>query len=120
MRLIRLTTFLSFFLLVSPRASEELPQPVTDTDFDSLSVLSPFSRPIDLSETLSLTGFARIGEQNLITLMDQDSEKSHIVSRKANDEGWKLVEVSAGVDYASESTFANIAVPGGEFVEFVL
>lgn len=117
MRLIRLTTFLSFFLLVSPRASEEMPQPVTDTDFNSLSVLSPFSRPIDLSETLSLTGFARIGEQNLITLMDQDSEKSHIVSRKANDEGWKLVEVSADVDYASESTFANIAVPGGEIVE---
>ena len=88
MRFIRLSTFLTFFVLVSPKASEEMPQPVTETDFKALSVLSPFSRPIDLSETLSLTGLARIGEQSLITLMDQDSEKSHIVSRKANDEGW--------------------------------
>tara|TARA_B100000927_G_scaffold63899_5_gene50242 strand:+ start:1134 stop:1790 length:657 start_codon:yes stop_codon:yes gene_type:complete len=117
MRFIRLSTFLTFFVLVSPKASEEMPQPVTETDFKALSMLSPFSRPIDLSETLSLTGLARIGEQSLITLMDQNSEKSHVVSGKANNEGWKLIEVSAGVDYDSENTFANIAVPGGEIVE---
>ncbi len=117
MRFIPFSIFLTFGALVFPGAAQEMPQPVTDADFAALSELSPFSRPIDLSEKLALTGFARIGEESLITLRDSDSKKSHLVSADTNDEGWKLVEMSSDGDYSSENTFANIAVPGGEIVE---
>lgn len=103
--------------LVAPLSATELPQPVGEDDFKELSALSPFSRPLDPSETLSLTGFARIGKDSLVTLRDSESKKSHLVSGDTNDEGWKLVEMSSDGDYGSENTFANIAVPGGEIVE---
>ena len=67
-------------------------------------------------KTLSLTGFARIGEESVITLRDSESKKSHLVSGDINDEGWKLVEMSSDGDYGSENTFANIAIAGGEIV----
>ena len=95
----------------------ETPEPVSEADFKALSELSPFSRPINLSETLALTGFARIGEESIITLRDNESKKSHLVSAETTTEGWKLVEVSSDGEYVSENTFANIAVAGGEIVE---
>ena len=117
MRISILLTALGLGSLISTATAEELPEPVNEADFKALSELSPFSRPLDLSETLSLTGFAQIGKESLVTLRDSQSKKSHLVSADTNDEGWKLVEVSSNGDYSSEDTFANIAVPGGEVVE---
>lgn len=116
MRLIRSFICLACVCFVSSLQAAELPTPVGEEDFKALSELSPFSRPLDLSETLSLTGFARIGEKSVITLRDSESKKSHLVSGDINDEGWKLVEMSSDGDYGSENTFANIAIAGGEIV----
>ncbi len=108
---------LPLFGLIANAFGTELPEPVSDSDFRALSEHSPFSRPIDLSETLALTGYARIGEEAIITLRDQESKKSHLVSADSNDQGWKLVEVSSDGGERPENYFAEIAVPGGEVVE---
>tara|TARA_R110000850_G_scaffold20717_3_gene61495 strand:+ start:1666 stop:2325 length:660 start_codon:yes stop_codon:yes gene_type:complete len=113
-----LIVFASLILgLHAQTPAAELPEPVGSEDFEALSELSPFTRPLNLSETLALTGFARIGEQSLITLRDHESKQSHLVSADSNDQGWKLVDVSGEDGPRPEAMLAEISVPGGEVVE---
>lgn len=90
-----------------------LPAPVSEEDYGALKTSSPFLRSLDLSQTLKLTGVARIEGQLYATLVDRESKKTHLVSQAANPEGWRMVAV--GGDQADLTTVtAEIAMASGE------
>lgn len=91
----------------------EDPPPVSADDFTALTTNSPFLRSLDLSQSLILTGIARIESELYATLFDRETRETHIVSKSANVLGWRMVEV-AGNSSDLETVTARIALSGGE------
>ncbi len=89
------------------------PAPVGGEDFASLVQTSPFLRSLDLSQSLQLTGVARINGDLVATLRDRETSKTHIVSGVVNDQGWRMVGVE-GEQANLETVTAQIAMAGGE------
>ncbi len=92
-----------------------LPRPVTAESFTELKGHSPFRRSVDFSDSLVLTGMARIEGAFYATLFNSDSTRSYVVSETANQNGWQLVGVRGNEDDL-ESLTAKIQVDGGEVV----
>lgn len=95
----------------SPPAS--VPAAVTEQDFTALKTSSPFLRSLDLSQSLILTGFARIEGDLFATLLDRETKETHVVSKAANPQGWRMVAV-AGDQNDLETVTAQIAMASGE------
>ena len=89
-----------------------LPAPVTGDHFRALIENSPFTRSLDLSESLVLTGIAVVGGRPVATLLDTEAGRSLSVSEIPNARGWKMVEVEREEDL--ESTVATIAIESGQ------
>ncbi len=88
-------------------------EPLRPTNFEALLTNSPFLRSIDLSDSLILTGIARIEGNVMVTLLKRDTKETHIVSDVANAQGWRLVAVE-GDQSELEKVTAQIALSGGE------
>ncbi len=95
--------------------SSFLPDPVTDRDFTAVKEHSPFRRTVGLSDSIVLTGMARIEEDLFATLVDTETREAHLVSKTANSMGWQLVGVR-GDEEDLESLTAKILVTGGDVV----
>ena len=91
-----------------------LPQPVGETDFEALQQHSPFTRSLNLSESLILTGVARIEEEEVATLMNKETNETFVVSSSLNSQGWKMVELKSDGDL--EKVAAKVSLNGGEVV----
>jgi len=91
-----------------------LPTPVNSNQFAGLLEHSPFTRILDLSETLRLTGVAMINGNQVATVHDRAKGKSYVVSGEPNKAGWKMVEVATHAEPSKVS--ATISVNGGELV----
>jgi hypothetical protein len=98
-----------------PQESQFLPAPVTEGDFSAMKEHSPFRRTVGLSDSIVLTGMARIEENLFATLVDTETREAHLVSRFANSMGWQLVGVRGDEDDL-ESLTAKILVTGGDVV----
>ncbi|MEM9018135.1 MAG: hypothetical protein AAGC68_14060 [Verrucomicrobiota bacterium] len=70
---------------------------------------------MNLSESLILTGVARINKKMVATMLDVETRESIVVSEEGNAEGWQLVEVR-GDESDVESLTAQIRVAGAEIV----
>jgi len=97
----------------SPPVSPEGTAPATDEDFSALKTSSPFLRSLDLSESLILTGIARIKGDVFATLLDRETRETHVVSPSANTLGWRMVGI-AGNQSDLGTVTAQISVAGGE------
>ena len=97
------------------RSGDFLPRPVDVESFTDLKGVSPFRRSIDFSDSIVLTGMARIEGNVYATLFDSESTLSYVVSENANTEGWQLVGVR-GDEEDLESLTAKVQVNGGEVV----
>jgi len=90
-----------------------LPEGITDDHFAALRQHSPFLRTLDLSNSLIITGVARIGSEPVATLLDLETRKTSVVSRDAvSPEGWQLVEVNGRLSDL-ETLTAKIRMAGG-------
>ncbi|MCB1078775.1 MAG: hypothetical protein KDM63_09365 [Verrucomicrobiae bacterium] len=107
--------------LISASASSEgangeasvLPDEITEDHFSELWEHSPFIRTLDISRSLIITGFARIEDETVATLLDLETSKTMVVSRsEPSPEGWQLVEVN-GDPSDIETLTAKIKVAGG-------
>jgi hypothetical protein len=105
-----------FFCSLFPAEGEEsfVPVPVAKTDFSSLTEMSPFTRSINLSDSLILTGMAMVDDEQVATLLNKETKETYVVSSKLNSQGWKMVEVKANEDL--EKVAAKVSVDGGEVV----
>lgn len=98
-----------------PSAPDSEPPMVTDTHFQELFANSPFTRSLNLSDSLILTGIARIGEQTVATLLDKETKASYVISESPNSLGWRLHGVE-GNQGDLEQVTVRVAVQGGEVV----
>jgi len=91
-----------------------LPVPLDETEFDALREHPPFTRVLDPSESIRLTGVAIINGEQVVTVRDRDQKKSFVISGEPNGEGWKMVKVESADEL--EQVTATIALNGGELV----
>ena len=105
--------FTSGFIVASSVAEEIAPLPTAAADFTALQTNSPLRRSLNLSDSLILTGIAVIEGDLFATLLDRESKETHMVSRAANPQGWRMVGVAGNQDEL-ESVTAQIALAGGE------
>ncbi len=88
---------------------------VKSEDFEALLTNSPFTRSLGVSDSLILTGIARVENDVFATLLDTRSMISHLVSKTANAQGWQLVGIRGNA--ANLQTLAvNIQIAGGEVI----
>ena len=92
-----------------------LPQPVSEENFAEFQQRSPFLRSVGLSDSIVLTGMARIEDDVFATVFDTETTESHVVSETANSLGWQLVGVQGDEDDL-ESLTAKVQVSGGEVI----
>lgn len=69
----------------------DLPQPWDAKLAEPLLRHSPFTRKVDLSRSLVLTGVAVIEGKLIATVHEQDSGRSYIVTDEPNELGWRLL-----------------------------
>lgn len=76
-------------------AGVDTPSAVVESDYAALFRESPFRRPLDLSESMVLTGLARVGEEMVATLRERETKKTLVVSgdADANEKGWRIVGI---------------------------
>ncbi|MDF1859178.1 MAG: hypothetical protein P1U87_03120 [Verrucomicrobiales bacterium] len=75
---------------------------------------SPFTRPINLSDTLVLSGVANLNNDPVATLIDTVDGQTLAISESPNHLGWKLVEFERPYDL--EVAIASIALESGEII----
>ncbi|QIF02236.1 hypothetical protein [Roseimicrobium sp. ORNL1] len=81
----------------TPGQDPDLPQRVDPTEIAPLVASSPFTRSLNLSDSLVLTGIAYIEGKPVVTVMNKETKESHVVGEIPNAQGWKLAETSATV-----------------------
>ena len=91
-----------------------IPKAVAAEHFLALKQSSPFTRTIDISDSLLLTGVAEIDGKPVATLIDTKTSQSYVISETPNSEGWKMVGLTEGDEL--EQLVASISVSGGEVV----
>lgn len=96
-----------------PAADPDLPAPVSPDDLTPLITASPFTRSLNLSDSLVLTGIAYIQGKPVATLLNKETKENYVVSEVPNAQGWRLAETSATVQL--NRTQAKIMV-GAEVV----
>jgi DNA gyrase/topoisomerase IV subunit B len=72
-----------------------LPHPVNVAAAEPLIQISPFTRALNLSDSLVLTGIAYIEGKPVATILNKSTKESYVVSDEPNAQGWKLAETSA-------------------------
>ncbi len=100
---------------VQPQAAgdPDLPAPFDPTSLQEVVQASPFTRAVNPSDSLILTGIAFIDGKPVATIFDSDTKLSHVVSEKPNFQGWILQEAMP----AADMRFAQVRVSiSGEVV----
>ncbi len=91
-----------------------VPSSIGTEDFRSLTKQSPFTRSINLSDSLILTGIATVDQEQVATLLNKETKETYVVSSTLNSQGWKMVELKSDEDL--EKVSAKVSVEGGEVV----
>ncbi len=91
-----------------------LPQTVEASDYTAMQTQSPFFRSLNLSDSLILTGVARVDNEQVATLLNKETNETFVVSSQLNSQGWKMVELKNDPDL--EKVAAKVSVEGGEVV----
>lgn len=101
----KLSALFSIFVttLIGADVSKPAPDPDLPQAFDpnvALGLLEspPFTRSLNLSDSLVLTGIAYIEGKPVATIFDKSSKASYVISEEPNSQGWKLAETSATME----------------------
>lgn len=80
-----------------PAPDPDLPQPFNPAAMDAVVTSSPFTRSLNLSDSLVLTGIAFIEGKPVATVFNTEKKESYVISEEPNPQGWKLAETSATI-----------------------
>lgn len=78
---------------VPPGGTDALPQPLDTDVFAALKDSPPFRRVLSLSDSLVLTGVAKVPGSTVVTVLNTATNESFVVSNQPNAQGWSLVSV---------------------------
>jgi hypothetical protein len=90
--------FLLFVAVSAEAAQPAIPPPVSAADYPSLLERPPFRRILSLSDSLVLSGIARLPKGDVVTVWDRAAARSFIVTSTPNPQGWRLLELTDGND----------------------
>lgn len=76
----------------------DLPQPLDPAFAEAVMAQSPFTRSVNLDESLQLTGVAYINGRPVATVLNRATKESFLVSEEPNAQGWRLTGLMAGAD----------------------
>ena len=76
-----------------PDSADDLPKPLDIDIFASLKDAPPFRRVLSLSDSLVLTGVAKVPGSIVVTVLNTATNESFVVSNEPNAQGWSLVKV---------------------------
>jgi hypothetical protein len=79
-------------------ADPDLPQPLDLNVAAPLLESSPFTRALDLSDSLMLTGIAYVKGRPVVTLANKATQERYVVSEEPNALGWRLMEASPATE----------------------
>ena len=99
--------------LLAAEIDPDLPQPFDPATLAPVVQSSPFTRMVNASDNLVLTGIAYIDGKPVVTIFDKEAKKSFIVSQEPNFQGWTLSEAMPAPDITRSQ--AKITI-GGEVV----
>jgi hypothetical protein len=116
MKLPRYLLCLSFLpsALLAADPDPDLPQPFDPATLAPVAASSPFTRMVNVSDNLVLTGIAYINGKPVATLFNKETKESHIVSSEPNFQGWVLNEALPAPDITRSRALITI---GGEQVK---
>ena len=107
----RLLASVVILTAASARAEEPaVPAPVSAADYPALLERPPFRQPLSLSESLVLSGVARLPGGPVVTLWNRATGETFMVSARPNAQGWTLVDLPEISDL--KSVFATIDAAG--------
>ncbi len=92
-----------------------LPEEVGDQHFQNLIENSPFTRTLNISDSLILTGVAHFEGKPVATVLDTATRQSFVISDTPNSDGWKMVNFTVGEEL--DLMMAEIVIGGGEVVK---
>jgi hypothetical protein len=95
-----------------PVADEALPAPFDAGVADQLLTHSPFSRIVNLEDTLQLTGIAYVDGKPVATFLNKATNERVTVSEEPNPQGWKITEATPGND--PQYTEVHVMIGGEE------
>ncbi len=110
-----LTALLLTAALVSGarEADPDLPQPFDPKSVAPVLENSPFSRMVNLSDNLVLTGIAYVDGKPVATVFNKETKQSSVVGSEPNFQGWTLQEALPAPDVKLSQARIRI---GGEVV----
>lgn len=73
----------------------DLPQPLDLNLAEPLMKSSPFTRELNFSDTIKLTGLAYVEGKPMATLINRVTKQSYLVTEEPNAMGWRLAEVNS-------------------------
>lgn len=79
----------------------DLPQPLNPEDTAELLMHSPFTRNLNLEDSLQLTGVAYVDGKPVATVYNRETRQSFVVSDQPNASGWSLKDVAPSTDLKS-------------------
>ncbi len=91
----------------------DLPQPFDPNSVTPVVQNSPFTRMVNLSDNLVLTGIANISQKPVATIFNKETKQSFVVSSVPNFQGWVLNDVTQTPDISRSQVKVTI---GGEVV----
>lgn len=72
----------------------DLPQPLNLQVAQPLLESSPFTRALNLADSLTLTGIAYVEGKPVATIADKATKQTYMVSGEPNAQGWRLTETT--------------------------
>jgi hypothetical protein len=72
----------------------DLPQPFDPRSLSGLLQSPPFTRTVNLSDSLVLTGMAYVDKKPVASLLDTETKKTYVVSEEPNAVGWRIAEAT--------------------------
>lgn len=94
-------------------AKAQLPPEVDEEDFKGVVEKSPFTRSLNLPNSMILSGFAEMDGNRIAVLLDGETGDSVVVSESENEMGWKLVAVT-GEENQLDAKVATISIGDGQ------
>jgi hypothetical protein len=76
----------------------DLPQPLHPEETAELLMHSPFTRNLNLEDSLQLTGVAYVDGKPVATVYNRETRQSFVVSDQPNASGWSLKDVAPSTD----------------------
>lgn len=86
------------FAGIDSMVDPDLPQQLDRSFANELLSNSPFSRSVNLEETLQLTGIAYVNGRPVATVLNKQTKERVLVFEEPNAQGWQILAANAGTD----------------------